>query len=74
MFVEVQYYKGTGFYAGAKYTYETFLPLKAGDKVIAPTVKEPRQRGIVAAVNVKMPNFPCRRIEEYDPDAEEVFV
>lgn len=74
MFVAVQYYKGAGFYAGAKYIYETVLPLETGDKVIAPTVNEPRQRAIVAAVDVTAPRFPCREITEYDPEQEEVFV
>lgn len=70
MFVEVQYYKGTGFYAGAKYTYETRLGLLPGDKVIAPTVNEPRQRAIVKEVNLAAPRFPCREITEYDPQGE----
>ena len=74
MFVEVQYYKGAGFYAGARYIYETRLPLEIGDKVIAPTVNEPRQRAIVASVNVATPRFPCREIMEYDPEQGEVSV
>lgn len=74
MFVAVQYYKGAGFYAGAKYIYETSLPLKNGGYVIAPTVNEPRQRAIVRAVDVTAPRFPCREITEYDPEQEEVFV
>ena len=70
MFVKVQYYKGDGWYGGGHYTYETALPLVEGDKVIAPTVNEPRQRAVVKAVNVVPPSFPCREIAEYDPEAE----
>lgn len=38
MYVTVRYYKPQlSGYAGMAYTYRTGLPLKAGDKVIAPT-------------------------------------
>lgn len=38
MYVTVRYYKPQmKGYAGMAYTYRTSLPLKAGDKVIAPT-------------------------------------
>lgn len=68
MFVNIKYYKGElGGYHGREYTYETKLPLVPGDKVITPTVNEPTQRGIVTAVNVSKPKFPCREIAEYDP-------
>ena len=70
MYVKVQYYRGNGIYAGGLYTYGTFLNLEAGDKVIAPTVNEPRQRAIVKETGVPMPKFPCREISEYDPDGE----
>ena len=70
MYVKVQYYKGGGFYSGGHYAYLTKLPLEVGDKVIAPTAKEPRQRAIVTQVCVEPPAFECRVIEEYDPDAE----
>ena len=73
MYANVQYYKG-GFYAGASYTYETGLNLCVGDKVIAPTKNEPRQKAIVTQVNVMAPKFACRKIEEYDPDAYEVIL
>lgn len=67
MYVSIRYYKSpAGVYAGAEYTYHTDLPLKVGDKVITPTVKEPRQRGIVTKVNVPQPSFPCKDITEYD--------
>ena len=71
MYVKVKYYKGQmGGYHGAEYTYFTNLALTDGDKVIAPTKNEARQRGIVTAVNVPAPSFPCREIAEYDPEAE----
>ena len=70
MYVKVQYYKSGGFYAGGRYAYLTRLPLEVGDKVIAPTAREPRQKGIVTDVFVEPPAFECREITEYDPDAE----
>lgn len=70
MYVRVQYYKETGFYAGGRYTYQTDLMLNVGDKVIAPTVNAPRQKAIVTDVDVPMPSFPCRSITEYDPEGE----
>lgn len=73
MFVNVQYYKG-GYYAGSYYAYETDLNLREGDKVIAPTKNEPRQKAIVKEINVAAPRFSCRKIEEYDPDAEVVIL
>ena len=74
MYVSVRYYKSGGFYAGNEYTYETKLKLVPGDKVIAPTAKEPRQRGLVERVNLPKPAFFCREIAEYDPEAGEVTV
>ena len=68
MYVKIQYYKSGGFYAGGKYAYLTRLPLEVGDKVIAPTAREPRQKGIVTDVFVEPPAFECREITEYDPD------
>lgn len=39
MYVTVRYYKPQlSGYAGMAYTYRTSLPLKAGDKVIAPHI------------------------------------
>ena len=69
MFVSIMYYKTpANVYAGKEYTYETDLPLQIGDKVITPTAKEPRQRGIVTMLNVAQPGFDCRKITEYDLD------
>lgn len=73
MYVRVQYYKETGIYAGGRYTYHTDLFLNVGDKVIAPTVNSPRQRGIVTDVDVAAPKFPCREITEYDPEGGLVY-
>ena len=40
MYVTVRYYRDeVSGYAGRLYTYRTELPLKPGDKVIAPTAK-----------------------------------
>ena len=74
MYVSVQYEKTTGVYAGNKYTYRTSLDLKPGDKVIAPTKMNERQKAIVKDVGLVPPSFPCKDIIEYDPEAEEVEV
>lgn len=74
MYVSVQYEKAPGVYAGAKYTYRTNLDLKPGDKVIAPTKMNERQKAIVKEIGLVPPSFPCKDINEYDPDAEEVEV
>lgn len=68
MFVKVKYYKSFGGYHGAEYCYETSLKLAVGDKVIAPTKNEARQKAIVTAVNVHAPAFPCREITEKDAE------
>ena len=70
MYVSVQYEKTPGVYAGAKYTYRTNLDLKPGDKVIAPTKRNERQKAIVKEIGLVPPPFPCNDIIEYDPDAE----
>lgn len=58
MFVKVVYYKpeldltGTGSaFGGREYTYRSELPLKTGDKVVAPTYKGD-QKAMVVAINV----------------------
>jgi hypothetical protein len=73
-FVKVKYRRQGGVYFGGEYTYQTELPLAVDDKVITPTVNEPRQRGIVTQIGVASPKFQCREITEYDPDAELVTV
>lgn len=73
MFVNVQYYR-SGVYAGNYYAYETDLDLREGDKVIAPTKNEPRQRAIVKEINAPAPRFLCKKIEEYDPEGEVVIL
>lgn len=72
MYVAVRYYKGNGIYAGPRYVYHTGLLLIKGDKVIAPTAREERQRAIVTEVCVEPPDFACREITEYDPQGEVV--
>ena len=74
IYVKVQYRKDGGYYAGGLYTYTTALPLAPGDKVIAPTKNEARQRAIVKEINVPAPAFQCRVIEEYDPEQEVISV
>lgn len=72
MYVAVKYYKGGGFYAGREYVYHTELLLCEGDKVIAPTAREERQRAIVTDICIDQPGFQCREITEYDPEGEVV--
>ena len=74
MYVNVQYEKSKGIYAGGKYTYRTNLDLKPGDKVISPTRMNERQKAIVTDVGLIPPSYPCKDINEYDPEAEEVIV
>ena len=74
MYVNVQYEKSKGIYAGGKYTYRTTLDLKPGDKVIAPTRMNERQKAIVTDVGLIPPSYPCKDINEYDPEAEEAVV
>ena len=74
MYVNVQYEKAPGIYAGNKYTYKTGIDLKPGDKVIAPTRMNERQKAIVTDVGLIPPAYPCKDINEYDPEAEEVAV
>ena len=70
MYVNVQYEKSKGIYAGEKYTYRTNLDLKPGDKVIAPTRMNERQKGVVKEIGLIPPSYPCKDITEYDPEAE----
>lgn len=70
MYVNVQYEKSKGIYAGGKYTYRTNLDLKPGDKVIAPTCMNERQKGVVKEIGLIPPSYPCKDITEYDPEAE----
>lgn len=69
-YVQVQYEKAPGVYAGAKYTYRTTLDLRPGDKVIALTKMNERQKAIVTDVGLIPPSFACKDINEYDPDAD----
>lgn len=72
MYVAVKYYKGNGIYAGREYVYHSDILLCVGDKVIAPTAKEARQRAIVTDICIDAPGFRCREIEEFDPEGEVV--
>lgn len=75
MYVSVCYYKEEfDAYGGRDYSYTTELPLNVGDKVIAPTVKNPEQRAMVTAVDIPEPPFACKEITRYyvpEPVGEE---
>ena len=72
MYVTVRYYKPQlSSYAGMAYTYRTGLPLKAGDKVIAPT-KGGDNRAIVLDADIPESSIAphilplLREITQYD--------
>lgn len=74
MYVTVRYYKPQlSGYAGMAYTYRTSLPLKAGDKVIAPT-KGGDNRAIVLETDVPEKSIApyllpiLREITQYDTE------
>lgn len=76
MYVTVRYYKPQlSGYAGMAYTYRTSLPLKAGDKVIAPT-KGGDNRAIVLETDVPENSIApyllliLREITQYDTEEE----
>lgn len=68
MYVSVFYREDAseGYRAGRAYTYETDLPLKPLDKVIAPTAKNPEQRAMVVDIDLPEPPFPCKKVEKMD--------
>lgn len=77
MYVTVRYYKPQlSGYAGMAYTYRTSLPLKAGDKVIAPT-KGGDNRAIVLETDVPESSIApyllplLREITQYDTEEEQ---
>lgn len=74
MYVTVRYYKPQlSGYAGMAYTYHTGLPLKAGDKVIAPT-KGGDNRAIVLDADIPESSIAphilplLREITQYDTE------
>lgn len=74
MYATVRYYKPQlKGYAGMAYTYRTSLPLKAGDKVIAPT-KGGDNRAIVLETDVPESSIApyllplLREITQYDTE------
>lgn len=74
MHVTVRYYKPQlSGYAGMPYTYRTSLPLKAGDKVIAPT-KGGDNRAIVLDADIPESSIApyllplLREITQYDTE------
>ena len=76
MFVAVKFYREkTGGYSGMAYSYETDLPLKAGDRVIVPAGSG-KNRAIVVRENVPQSEinpafFPLKKITEYDVEEAE---
>jgi len=72
MYVSVFYHDEAagGYKVGRAYAYSTPLALQPGDKVIAPTVKNPEQRAIVAEIDIPEPPFECRVIGRYDDGGE----
>lgn len=66
MFVGVGYWDDVrSGYKAAAYIYNTALDLRVGDEIIAPTKKNPAQRGIVTCINQPQPSFPVKEITEY---------
>lgn len=63
-YYEVQYKQGENAWSERAYTYFSKLDLRLGQKVYAPTYKNPRQEARVCAVNVPEPGFPCKEITE----------
>ena len=63
-YFEVQYRQGENEWSQRTYTYRSDLDLRLGQKVYAPTVKNPRQEARVFAVNCPKPSFPCKEIVE----------
>lgn len=70
-YVEVQYRQGENEWSQRKYTYYSALDLRLGQKVYAPTVKNPRQEARVFAVNVPEPGFVCKEIVEVMPEEDD---
>ena len=66
MYVGVIYYQpDLQAYGGRPYTYATDLPLKVGDRVIAPTQKVNEQKAVVVAIGLSKPSFDCKMITKY---------
>lgn len=71
MIVEVKFFREKSqAYVGRGYSYDTEMPLKVGDRVIAPAAGG-KNRAIVTAVDVPAENinpgyFPLKQIAEYD--------
>ena len=70
-FVEVKYTTNDGVTGSKTYTYKTRLDLRLGQKVYAPTYKNPRQVATVTAVNCPEPSFKCKEIVEVMPEEAE---
>lgn len=70
-YYEVKYKQTDNSWGDRPYTYYSALDLRLGQKVYAPTYKNPRQEAMVFAVNVPKPPFPCKEITEVMPEEED---
>lgn len=70
-YYEVEYRQNETEWSQRKYTYYSALGLRLGQKVYAPTVKNPRQEARVFAVNCPKPPFPCKEITEIMPEEDD---
>lgn len=68
MYINVKYKVDDHHYSDKSYTYHTELPAKLGDKVVAPTPKNPMQEALVVGVNMPEPPFKCKSIVEFVPE------
>ena len=69
-FVSVKY-KQDERWSDKSYTYCANLDLHLGERVNAPTVKNPKQEALVVGVNMPEPPFKCREITELWTDEVE---
>ena len=70
-YYEIKYLNSDGTQSVRTYTYFSRKDLALGKKVIAPTFKNEKQVGVVFAVNVPEPGFPCKEITEIIPEEED---
>lgn len=70
-YYEVQYKQGDNAWSERAYTYFSKLDLLLGQRVYAPTYKNPKQEARVFAVNVPEPSFTCKEITEVMPEGED---
>lgn len=69
MYVSVKYRQSDNAWGYKSYTYQTDLPLKVGERVVAPTYNNPEQEAIVCGVRMPEPPFECKAITQRWEDA-----